>query len=178
MKSPDFLFPALFVCILFITACEKRPLNLYEGEGLKPEYISLDELYNIQNLPEQPVNQSGPIFLKDDLFFMLETRKGIHVYDVSDPEFPSYLTFFSIPAIGDFSIFDNRLYADSWRDLVTVDISDIFNIVEINRQQGIFTPLLYPPLYNGHFECIDETKGAVAGWEETWLTDARCRTIN
>jgi len=178
MKQLFTLTAAVLVYILLLPACTKQPLDLYEGEGLKPIYISFDELTNIQNLPEQPVYLSGPIFLRDSLFFMLETRKGIHVYNVADPEFPFYLTFFSIPAIGDYSISGNRLYVDSWRDLVTIDISDIFNITEINRQYNIFTPILYPPLYNGHFECINEENGAVTGWEETWLVNARCRTVN
>jgi hypothetical protein len=109
---------------------------------------------------------------------MVEQRKGIHVYSVADAANPIYLTFFSIPAIGDFTISGNRLYADSWRDLITLDISNIYAIAEIDRDENVFTPLLYPSFYNGWFECIDEANGAVVGWENADLIHAKCQTIN
>jgi hypothetical protein len=109
---------------------------------------------------------------------MLEQRQGIHVFNVADPANPVAVAFWQIPAIGDFSISGNRLFVDSWRDLVTIDISDINNIRSIDRQTGLFDPLLFPPLFNGIFECVDETKGAVTGWEDAFLTEAYCRTFN
>jgi hypothetical protein len=87
------------------------------------------------------------------------------------------LTFFKIPAVTDFSISGNRLYADSWKDLVTIDISDLYHIGLLNRQKDVFDPLLYPPLY-GVFECVDESKGAVIDWEDAELENADCYTTN
>ena len=83
-----------------------------------------------------------------------------------------------IPAITDFTISGDRLYADSWVDLVTIDIEDIYNIKLVGRQKGIIEPYLFPPApYQGWFECVDLSKGAVIDWEEAQLTDAKCRTF-
>lgn len=159
-------------------ACRKTPLDRYSGMGKRPVYANDSTLANIRNLPPQPIGQTGTIFLRDTLFFMLEQQKGIHVFNVRDSAHVAALTFFQIPAVTDFTLAGNRLYADSWRDLVTLDISDLYHIQLLNRQTGVFAPLLYPPLYNGFFECVDESKGAVIGWEDVFLEEAGCRTVN
>ncbi|HNL38701.1 MAG TPA: hypothetical protein PKH43_06200, partial [Saprospiraceae bacterium] len=87
------------------------------------------------------------------------------------------LTFFQIPAVTDFTISGQRLYADSWRDLLTIDIGNLYDIRVLDRQKDVFSPLLFPPLYNGIFECVDESKGAVIGWEDAMLDDVRCTTV-
>lgn len=168
----------VFILFAFLVACVKEPIPLHSGMGKKPIYIPHDELNDIFNLPQQMVNSSGTIFLRDKHFFMLEDRRGIHVYDVSDPSFPNYLTFFNIPAITDYSISGNRLYADSWRDLLTIDISDLFEIKVISRNKNQLKPALFPALYNGIFECVDESRGAIGGWEDANLEEVACRTIN
>ena len=178
--SKSIFLPLVILCALALltTSCEKEAAPLYSGPGKKPVYATVAETRNIQNKGEQPVEATGGIFLLDTLFFLAEQRKGIHVYNVANPEIPVYLTFFSIPAMGDFTISGNRLYADSWRDLITLDISDIYAIREIDRVENVFTPLLYPTFYNGWFECINEANGAVVGWEDATLKEVKCFTNN
>lgn len=168
-----FLLPAL----LWLAGCDELPADLYSGPGKRPVYAPLAALNDIKNLPPQPIRQSGTIFLKDTLFFMLEQRKGIHVFNVKDSLNIAALTFFNIPAISDFTISGNRLYADSWRDLLTIDIGDLYHIRLTDRQYDVFSPPLYPPLYNGIFECVDESRGAVIDWEDAELEAVRCRTV-
>lgn len=168
---------ALLCCTVW-ASCEKEELQAYSGTGKRPVYAPLSELTDIGNLAPQAIYQTGPIFLQDTLFFMLEQKKGIHVFNVSDSLHVASLTFFKIPAISDFTISGNRLYADSWRDLLTIDISDLYHIKVLDRQINAFSPLLYPPLYEGIFECVDESKGAVIDWEDVYLENAYCRTVN
>jgi hypothetical protein len=168
---------SLLALTLLFGACTDT-VPLLSGQGKRPIYIPLSELDNIGNLPPQNIVQSGPIFLRDTLFFMVEQGRGIHVFDVSDPNAPVAVTFFEIPAVTNFTLSGDRLFADSWRDLVTIDISDILAIRKVDRLEDAFSPLLYPPLYNGIFECIDESRGAVAGWEDAALKDVACRTVN
>ncbi len=174
---PAILF-ALLLTVLGGSGCEKPEIEAYSGPGKRPVYLPVSALTDIKNLTPQPTQQTGTIFLQDTLFFMLEQKKGIHVFNVKDSLHVFALTFFQIPAITDFTISGNRLYADSWKDLVTIDISDLYHIREIDRQTNAFSPLLYPPLYNGIFECVDESKGAAVGWEDAILDNARCRTVN
>lgn len=172
------LFAVFLLCVVLFSGCEKEPISGYYGMGKRPVYVPESELGDIKNLPPQPVNQTGTIFLQDTLFFMLEQKKGIHVFNLKDTLNPVYLTFFSIPAVTDFTISNDYLYADSWKDLVTVDISDLYNIREVDRETDVFTPILYPPLYDGYFECVDESKGAVVDWVDADLENALCYTVN
>lgn len=167
---------AILLLGVLLTGCpESHPPR--SGIGMRPIYVDFLELENIENLPPQSIENSGSIFLLDTLFFMLEQGKGIHVYGISDPTNARGITFIKIPAITAFTVSNNRLYADSWRDLVSIDISNLLAVQVLSRQLGVFEPLLYPPLYSGIFECVDENKGAVAGWEESDLEAANCRTL-
>lgn len=165
-----------FLLALLSGGCIQTELELFNGRGKRPVYAPLSELTNIGNLPPQPIEATGTIFLRDTLFFMLEQKKGIHVFNVKDSLNTVNLTFFRIPAVTDFTLVGDRLYADSWRDLVTIDISDLFAIRVVDRRANAFIPILYPPLYRGIFECVDESRGAVVGWEDADLEDVRCAT--
>ena len=174
-----FAVPVLFwLCCTFGSGCVKEEIQYFSGMGKRPVYLPVSALNDITNLEPQPIVNTGTIFLKDTLFFMLEQKKGIHVFNIRDSLHILNLTFFQIPAVSDFSISGNRLYADSWKDLVTIDISDLYHIRVLNRQADVFSPLLYPPLYDGIFECVDESRGAVVGWEDAQLERADCRTVN
>ncbi|MBX2930039.1 MAG: hypothetical protein KF852_19555 [Saprospiraceae bacterium] len=174
--------PCLVVVVLCLAAllwsCEKQEFSFFSGPGKKPVYVPLAELQDIKSEPPRPITLSGTIFLRDTLLFILEQKKGIHVFSVADPGNTAALRFLNIPAITDFTLLGNRIFADSWRDLVTIDISDLFQIREIDRQTGVFSPLLSPPLFAGIFECVDESKGAVVDWVDAELDNVRCRTFN
>lgn len=69
---------------------------------------------------------------------MSEIRKGIHVIDNSNPASPVFLSFIQIPGNGDIIIHENRLYADSYSDLISFDITDLNTIKEVERAKEIF----------------------------------------
>ena len=166
----------LIALALILYGCEKNDPGYYDGRGKQPVYLSLGELLDIRNEPPKSIELSGTIYLKDSLFFILEQRKGIHVFNIIDSSNSVNLTFLKIPAITDFTILDNILYADSWKDLVVIDISNLQQIRETARIKDVINPVLYPLLYNGVFECADDSKGAIVDWVDATLTDAKCST--
>jgi hypothetical protein len=85
------------------------------------------------------LEQPGKIYTKDGYLFINEMKRGVHVIDNRDPAAPKPLAFITIPGNGDIAIRDHFLYADSYMDLVTFDISDLKNIREVNRSQNVFT---------------------------------------
>jgi hypothetical protein len=172
-----FCFFLALLAMLSVTSCEQEPLNIYSGMGKKPVYIPKSELGQITNLAPQPIAQTGTIYLIDTLFLLLEYKRGIHVFSIRDTAMTQSLTFWQVPAITDFSISGSRLYADSWKDLVTIDISNVLTIKEIARAKDSFTPIMYPVLYQGIFECVDESRGVLIGWEDIALEDVDCRTF-
>ena len=167
---------ALCLLLCLLGSCEKQEREFFNGLGKRPVYVALSELRDIRSEPPQPIQLSGTIFLQDTLLFLLEQRKGIHVFNLRDSLNTINLAFFKIPAITDFVVSGHFLYADSWKDLVVIDISNLNDIRETDRIPDIINPALYPPLYNGIFECVDESKGAVIGWEDATLEDAKCMT--
>ncbi len=184
MENPSCLLrhlPGLTVLgllLFLLSGCDKEERDFYDGLGKKPVYIALSELRAIGNEPPRPIQLSGTIFLQDTLFFILEQGKGIHVFNIADSLNTINVAFFKIPAITDFVIAGHVLYADSWKDLVVIDISNLQQIQETDRLIDAINPALYPPLYEGIFECVDESKGAVIDWEDATLENARCITTN
>ena len=169
------IYPFILALTLTLFAsCVKEDRDFYNGPGKKPVYISLSELLDVRSEPPKPIELSGTIFLKDTLLFLLEQRQGIHVYNIKDSLNTVNLAFLKIPAATDFVISGHLLYADSWKDLVVIDISNLQQIREVDRIKDIINPTLYPPLYNGFFECVDESKGAVISWEDGTLQNAKC----
>jgi len=174
-KTIFFSFLGLLLCLF--GSCKKEEQDFFDGLGKKPVYAPLSELRDIRNEPPQPIQLSGTIFLQDTLLFLLEQGKGIHVFNIKDSLNTINLAFFKILAVTDFVVADQVLYADSWKDLVVIDISDLHHIQETDRIVNIINPLLYPPLYNGYFECVDESSGAVIQWEDAVLENAQCVII-
>ena len=81
----------------------------------------------------------GKLYTKDGYLFINESKQGIHVIDNRDPANPKPLAFINIPGNGDMAVRDNFLYADSYMDLVTLDISNLADIREVARSQNVFT---------------------------------------
>lgn len=174
------LKPLVFLGLMVISlyACDKPELDLYDGPGKKPVYLPASELGDIRSEAPQPIVASGAIFLRDTLLFMLEQYKGIHVFSLKDSIQTVNLAFIKIPAITDFTLSDQYIYADSWKDIVVVDISNLYQARETSRLRNLLNPSMFPPLYDGYFECVDESRGAIIGWEDAELTNAKCVTLN
>lgn len=166
----------LLIALMGTFSCTKSDFPFYSGSGQRPVYVDLATARMIGNEAPRPVVKGGTIVLQDTLLFQLDYGQGIHVTDVSDPTNPVALTFIHIPAITAFTLAGGYLYADNWRDLVTLDLTDLFQVVVLSRQEDVFEPLLFPPQYSGIFECVDVARGAVVGWEEADLMDVRCQT--
>jgi hypothetical protein len=131
-----------------------------------PVYLSYSNLRKSVKV-ENPVELTNPgkIYFKDNVIYINEYRKGIHLIDNSNPSNPVNAGFINIPGNVDIAIRDNLLFADSYIDLVVLDISDIHNVKEVSRTQNIFD--YYLPEYNTKYEVapVDQKKGVVLSWE-------------
>lgn len=93
---------------------------------------------NLKTMAAREIQVAGKMAVKGQYLFINEVGEGIHVIDNSDPANPGFLSFLQIPGNGDIVIFNNTLYADSYCDVVALDISDINNIKESGRLKQIF----------------------------------------
>jgi hypothetical protein len=131
-----------------------------------PVYMSYEDLRSsIKNEAAQDIGNPGKIYFKDNYIFINEFRKGVHVIDNNNPSSPQEVAFLSIPGNVDIAIRGQYLFADSYVDLVVIDISDLQNIQEADRIENIFE--YYLPEYDTDYELatVDEEKGVVTSWE-------------
>ena len=165
------------ICLMCFIACvDTEPLPVMI-DGLKPIYRDINK-EDIQSVDARMFGDLGKIVYVDPYIFINELYSGIHVVDNSDPTDPQQIVFWSIPGNTDFTIDGNWLYADNSRDLYTIDIIDIYNIKKVFTNSDLYFQIassqMYPPDFNGSFECVDATKGTVVGWKAEELTDPKC----
>jgi len=158
----------LFVGILAIIfgGCQEKITDKYLVNV--PVYMSRQDFKKSVKITEsEDIITPGKIYFKDNLIFINESLKGIHVIDNTNPASPVFLAFINIPGNMDMAIKDSILFADSFIDLVALNISDIYNITEVGRVDSIF-PYTLPPLAEQNLfpvGAIDASQGIVIGWE-------------
>ena len=165
MKQTRYIFSILVLLLAFTSACTDKVYETFNAND--PVYMSYEDLRSAVKMTEaREMNNPGKIYFKDQYIFINEKMIGVHVYDVSDPTNPQNKGFIEIPGNIDIAIKENILYADSYIDLVSIDVSSFSAIAEVGRVQKIFPYTL--PKYNEKLPLakLDETKGVVVGWEE------------
>lgn len=115
------------------------------------------------------ITNPGKIYYKDQVIYLNERFKGVHIIDNSNPEFPQNVGFINIPGCIDIAIKNNSLFADNAIDLVSIDLgSNVDNIKVTKRVRNVFpesTPpdLDYIPYSFNHSNRPDGT--IIVGWE-------------
>jgi hypothetical protein len=154
----------MFFSMVF-SSCEDNTLKEYKGYA--PVYLSYNDL-RTSVTEEQNVDLKNPgkIYFKDNYIFIVEELKGIHIYDNSNPSSPVKKTFIKLPGVVDISITDNIMYADSYIDLVVLDVENIDNVHEVGRLKDLL-PYTVPAVSDTKFPLgyVDKDKGVVVDWE-------------
>ncbi len=168
------------VACLLVSGCDYDRAPDFENvesiKGFKPIYRSHQEMQEIQAGPPKPLVNPGKIYVYRDFLFVNESGNGVHVFNNTTPADPKPYAFISIAGNVDISIKDDVLYADNLTDLVTFDISDVGNIKVLGRIKNVFESRSFipPPRSGTYFECPDNSKGVVIGWEEVILKNPKC----
>jgi hypothetical protein len=153
-----FLFPIIFY------SCEDSTYKEYTGNA--PVYLTYEDLRtSVVEETDVDLKNPGKIYFKDNYIFIVEELKGIHVYDNTDPSSPVKKVFLKVPGVIDMAISGYILYADSYVDLVILDVQNVDNIHEVGRIKNIL-PYTVPPAGNDYpMAYVDEKKGVVIDWE-------------
>jgi hypothetical protein len=166
----------LFVAAITFFSCKDKIEDTYKVN--EPVYMSYSDLRNSFKTTEgKDIVQPGKIYFKDSYIFVNEYQKGIHIVDNSDPESPKVIKFIEIPGNVDMAVKDNILYADSYVDLVAIDISNINDIREVNRIEDVFQYMI-PACEEGVVEGIDMNQGVIVRWKTTERTVSIENTSN
>jgi hypothetical protein len=171
--SPVFAAVAIVAATVFVvTGCS----DTERVWGFSPIYLSYAEL-RAPVMAADPVDIgiTGKIYVKDSYIYINELYQGIHVIDNSDPSSPQKIAFIPIPGNVDMAIKGTTLYADSYVDLVAIDIADPLNAVEVARIEDALPYMTPSPWIEVDFvagspvETPDESLGVVVGWEQTLM---------
>jgi hypothetical protein len=128
----------------------------------EPVYTTTQEIReSFKHEDSREINNSGRIYYKDKFLYINESGKGIHVIDNTNPENPVKMGFVNIPGNFDIAAKGNYMYADSFIDMVVMDISDPSNVKEVRRLPGVFS----------HFRAfdgrVDSQNGIITEYIET-----------
>src|SRR5215213_4433485 len=118
----------LLAAPIFFTSCIKdkctRTYTFYEPVYKTPAEVRA----NIKSNAARAVERPGKLFIRGNYIFLNETDRGIHIIDNTNHSAPKNVAFIDIPGNVDVAVKGNTLYADSYVDLVTLDITDPLNV--------------------------------------------------
>ncbi|MEX0967452.1 MAG: hypothetical protein WD077_09450 [Bacteroidia bacterium] len=154
--------------LLIASACTKDSCKLTDIRRVNiPVYMSLEEFrQGVKMEAPRLLENPGKIYFYQGYLFINEYDEGIHVYDNRNPGTPSNLGFIKIKGNYELAVKNGVLLADSYMDLVAIDISDPGNAREAGRLPDVFehyaTAQGFP---------MDEEQGVIVDWEEKELTE-------
>ncbi len=156
--SPKVLAPVILMLIFGSSCIKDKCTRTYTY--LQPVYRTTDEVRaNIKSNAPVEIQRTGKIYLKDQFIFMNEPDKGIHIIDNGDPYTPKNVAFIDIPGNIDLAVKGNILYADSYTDLVAIDISNPLQVKLKNVTEGVFPHRQY---WGGF---VADTGRVITTWE-------------
>ncbi len=141
-----FYFPLLLLsCTLMFSSCmEDKCEREITYVTYNPIYFSVDEIRADISLSDpQALKKPGKIYYYNDFLFINEQKQGVHIFDNTNPESPVKIGFYKIPGNVDIAIANDLLYADNYMDLVTIDISDIYEPQTAYRVEDAFENYYY-----------------------------------
>jgi hypothetical protein len=119
--------------------------DFYNPSAYFPVLMDRDDLeISVKFRETQDIVNPGKIYYKDQVIYLNEKYKGIHVINNSDPSNPQNIGFINIPGCIDIAIKNNSLLADNATDLVAIDITDLEHLKVTDRIQNVF-PESTPP---------------------------------
>lgn len=177
MKKVNFIISSLFLLFLMgFQSCiedsckEIRTFTFYE-----PIYSSLDSIRNVPIVSSAPreMEKTGKLYFYKNYIFVNEKDKGIHIIDNNTPHNPINTAFIEIPGNVDMAIKGDVLYADSYRDMLAINIEDISTPILKKRIEDVYSQ--YALNYENRllvtgYKKTDKTVTKKCSTDEYWWT--------
>ncbi len=136
MRHSLLSIPLIAVMSLALNGCVKENCqSVTKAKIYTPVYMALSDVRAtaVQTMPARDIAKTGKIYTRGNYILVSEPAKGIHIIDNSQPSSPRKVSFLNVMGNADMAVQDNILYADSFRDLLVFDISDLSNIRFLKR---------------------------------------------
>ncbi|HEV7331089.1 MAG TPA: hypothetical protein VGN63_08630 [Flavisolibacter sp.] len=175
-----------FILAFLLCSCwpnnrpERPPKKVW---GYKPVYSTDTSVLQVVADTPRTVLNAGKIYAYKNLIYQNEVGEGIHVLDNSNPSQIRNIGFIRIKGNSEVSIKETFLYANSFADLVVVDISDWRQPKEVKRMKNVFAQggsiqgaYRYIPLpeHNVYYDCMSFQPGIQTGWVRDSIWDNTC----
>ncbi|HMQ48194.1 MAG TPA: hypothetical protein PKA00_12440 [Saprospiraceae bacterium] len=156
MKTNLLIFTALLTLGLSsclkekTTPCENDSNNIgilsdaYWYYPMEPVYLKAEAFRSALQIEKaRKMQDPGRIYYYEDYLFVIEEGQGIHLIDNYNPHNPVNVGFIAIPGCSNMAILNNVLYADSYVDLVTLNVSSPARPEYLNRVEDVFLNNIY-----------------------------------
>ncbi|MEQ9443525.1 MAG: hypothetical protein RIG62_31085 [Cyclobacteriaceae bacterium] len=164
-KSLIFITPAL-VGLGLLSQCTDQVTSTVRFHRMTPVYTTTQEIRDaVSVLPSQAIRGTGKIFTHGDYLFLNQPGEGVHIINNADPAQPRNVSFINIPGNYDLAVQGDIMYADSYIDLLAIDIRNPESIQVLHREENVF------PQFNSFGFYPDAEKGVVTRWEEVEAVD-------
>ncbi len=156
----------LLVLLGTLSRCTDQVEATMRYTKVTPVYETTETLRQaVSVMPARAIEGTGKIYAHDGYLFLNQPSEGIHIIDNTDPANPRPVSFINIPGNFDLAAQDNVLYADSYIDLLALDISDPQNVRVAKRVENVF------PRYNSYGFYPDDELGIVTSWIEEEIVE-------
>lgn len=153
---------------VLMTSCDDKVEITQKYTVMEAVFLSPEELRSsFDIMPPVEIANSGKIYLYENFLLLNEPGKGIHIINNEDKSNPVVLNFINIPGNYEMAVRGNRLYADSYVDLVVLDITDPANITLARRIEDIFLNLAMENQY------YDLEKGIITDYQPAEIIEVR-----
>jgi hypothetical protein len=164
MKKSKFLLfsTLLFSTVVLFNSCLKDKCNnTMTLTEWTPIYVSDAEFRPEPKFQaSRALKNPGKIYFYDKYMLINEVKEGIHVIDNSNVQSPQNIGFISVSGNVDLAVKGDILYADSYMDLLAIDISTVTQPKLMKRTQDVF---------QGQF-WRDPTRGWLVGYTPQLVT--------
>ena len=152
--------PAL-VGLGLLSQCTDQVTSTVRFHRMTPVYTTTQEIRDAVSVqPPQAIRGTGKIFTHGSYLFLNQPGDGVHIINNADPTNPQSISFINIPGNYDLAVQGDIMYADSYIDLLAIDISNPEAIRVLHREENVF------PQFNSFGFYPDAEKGVVTRWEE------------
>lgn len=137
MKNLYIQFTLLLFAILLVSCTDDSGTVEVDYLEATAIYGDIDEIRAIPlNEDGRTIQNPGKIFIGDGFILIGEEGQGIHVISNQDRSNPISENFIQIPGNKEFFVSGNTLYAESYYDVIKIDVSDPFNAQLISRSKN------------------------------------------
>lgn len=137
-QKTNYLILLLCFCSLLLTNCTKDTgtIQVHYQEATAV-YGDMDEIRNKDLIAaSRDIVNPGKLFIGDDFILIGEEGHGVHVIDNSDRQNPINTMFIDIPGNKEFYVDNSILYAESFYDVVKIDIQNPKQPIMLDRARN------------------------------------------